>query len=113
MSFLTINNDSFYKILELPNVVSNVVEMQFATFQGISPEVILRFLKRSQHLKKLSTHNFIYFDQPRGYSFLLQALSSNLNDEWKCSIVDPYKNAFQSKLFMDRYECYVIERINS
>lgn len=97
----TSTTDSFRKIFELPNIVSNVVEMQMVFHNNITPELVHRFLKQSQKLRKLSFHiclpaqNFI-----------------DLNDEWKCYTIHPYERpALTTYADIDVYKCFVIEKI--
>lgn len=102
MSFLTFDSDSFRKMMELKNVLSNIVEMQITFHRSITPELILNFLKQCQNLEKLSIHaglkpNFHIFD----------SLSSNLENEWTSYTVNPYKNPFYE--YGDSI-CYIIER---
>lgn len=114
MSFHLFDLESFSKLLQLQNVVSNVVEIQFECHERISPEIVFRFLKQSQQLQKLSIHLefVIKTNEEAIFKFdLLQAIPSNLHDEWKCSIKDPYQNPFGCSF--DEYKCLVIERINT
>lgn len=111
MSFLLLDLDSFSKMLQLQNVVSNVVEMQFECHENISHKHVFRFLKQSQQLQKLSIHLNMKSNHINIYKFkLLQTSLSNLHDEWRCSIKDPYKSPFVYSVYP--YKCLVIERIN-
>lgn len=113
MSFALFSIESFSKMLELKNVVSNVEEMQFKFHDKISPEIVLQFLKQSQRVQKLSIHLNEVSRIRRAlsnYSYLFQTIPSNLHDdEWKSHIEDPYKNRF-STLF--RHKCLVVEKIS-
>lgn len=95
------------KLLELPNVKTNIVEMQIRYEENaVSSDDIVRFLKQSPKLRKLSIHepNF------NGYrvSSLVETVSSKLDDEWKIYNIHPYKNPFGNVF---EYTCYVFEKI--
>lgn len=108
--------ESFSKIFELENIVTNVVEMEMEYHPNLTPELVYRFLKQCQKLRKLSFHielpaqNFMKY-----FTHLSQTpLPSNLNDKWKCYTIDPYENP---ELFYNLqfyvYKCFVLERISS
>lgn len=111
MSFALFSIESISKMLELQNVVANVEEIQFKFHDSVSLELILRFLKQSKRLQKLSIHQDMKYSNANTiykYSNLLQTIPSNLHDdEWKCCIKDPYKNSFSS---FPTYKCLVVER---
>lgn len=92
----------FGKLLQLPNILSNVVEMQFDFNDHMSPDHILHMLKQSQKLKKLSFH---FMD---GDESILRTIISKLSVEWKVHIIDPYENPL---IFVLKHICYVFERI--
>lgn len=90
------SSESLIKILELPNVSSNVVEMEIQFYKSISSEPILRFLKQSHNLKKIGflseVESFWYdFDV---YSNVMQNVLSNLEKEWTSYVITPNKNIY-------------------
>lgn len=106
----TCSPDSFRKIFELQNIVSNVVKMHIQFHENITPELVHRFLKQSRKLRKLSFHVKIpenYFEI--SFANLTQTLPPNLNDEWKCSTVEPYENPLLYTGAL--YKCFVVERV--
>lgn len=104
--------DSFSKIFELKNILTNVVEMQLKFHENITPERVHRLLKQNEKLRKLSFH--IYFEPAhraiKYFSYLEQTLPSNLDDKWKCYI-DPYHSPCLNVLGVEIHRCFVIERI--
>ncbi|XP_055301006.1 uncharacterized protein LOC129567764 [Sitodiplosis mosellana] len=112
MDMLIFDSDSFRKLLELQNILSSVVEMQFSFEKGMSADAVLHFLKQSRSVRKLTIHlhNGRYRgDKTRDYFRMLQTISLNLNDEWKVYIIDPYRYPFNS---IYDSECHVIEKMN-
>lgn len=111
------NSDSFRKILELENILSNVEEMHFKYDTRMSVDDILRFLKRNQNLRKLSfckKKNRMEFYYAQFYNAqFVQPLSTNLGDGWKCYIMDPFLNPFYRyfNTYTREEYCFVIERI--
>lgn len=74
----------FTKILNLPNVLSNLQEIFFEYSDEIFAEDIIRFLKISQNLRKLRIHMKRNHYKIRGnYGTFLEILSSNLDGNWK------------------------------
>lgn len=96
----------FEKFLQLPNVLSNVVEIQFQYQDFMWPSHILNFIKQSRKLRKLSFHVHKIFDYNQNLK-VFQKITSNLSVEWKFNIIYPFTHSFC--LFF--YVCYVIERI--
>lgn len=100
-----LNSGSFRKILELPNVLSNLEEIQFKYIEDMSLDDVLRFLKSSKNLRKMTFHKYLYCEQTDiVYNNFLEMLSSNMGVEWKLYLV-PRSNGF----FI--YTVHVIERI--
>lgn len=74
--------DPFYKILKLPNILSNIVEIQFQYYDGMSPDNVLCFLKQSRNLRKLSIPYATDKPRRRHYSRFLHNVTLNLDVEW-------------------------------
>lgn len=107
-----LSTDSFSKLFELENIVSNVVEMQIKFHKYISPEIVHRLLEKSQKLRKLSFH--IQWSELDLFDYFTQTLPSNLNDNWKCYTIVPYKSEYLFNCEYLQYlptKCFVIERI--
>lgn len=120
-SYYTTTN-SFRKMLELQNIQSNIVEMQFRFDEKMSRDDIVRFLKQSRKLRKLS---FYYVEK----SFVpenvvstvpdvfistvpvtvMQSISSNLDVGWKIDFIEPFMDPFH--FTSPDCKCYVFERI--
>lgn len=109
-STLFTNPESFSKMLELQNILSNVVEMQLKFNESMSLDQILRYLKQSRKLRKLSFHLDYIAEKRvvRNGSTVLQRyhhiwVLSRIFILW-ILIHFHFVNFFRSK-------CYVIERI--
>lgn len=75
--------DSFRKMLELQNILSNLVKMQFEYRKGMAADDVLRFMNQSQNLKKM----IIYLDTTNtgiqaGSLNFMQTMTSNLDVQW-------------------------------
>lgn len=117
ISFLGIRchstTDSFGKIFELKNILTNVVEMQMEFHENITPELVHRLLKQSEKLRKLSfhVHHYPELSATKHFFYFTQTLPSNLDDKWKCYTIDPYHSPCLYVTEHAIYSCFVIERI--
>lgn len=98
---------SFDKLMDLQNILSNVVEMEFELTFWISQETILRCLKKSRQLRKLSFHSEKGFISSGKLHKNYEMIPPNLGVEWKFHVIDPYDDPFT---FLPSV-CYVIDRI--
>lgn len=105
------SSDSFGKLLQLPNILSNIVEMQFECRYFMSSDPILQFLKQSRKLRRLSLHfendNTLLHTEYVIRSNILQTITSNLTMEWTFRTINPYCLLPYSRL---EQVCYVIEK---
>lgn len=101
--------DQFQKVLELENIQSNIVELQFAYIKHVSTDDIVRFLNQSHKLRKLTIHQNIWFKCFENYiPSLVETMSSKLNVEWKVCNINLRKHPFEG---CSEYTACVIERI--
>lgn len=109
MSWLRINSNSFCKLLELKNIQSNVVEMQFQFDRNMFADDILHFLKKSKKIRKFTVHlhEIELGDVTYHYSILLKTIPLELGNEWEYLTIDPYRIPFDTFF---KYKCFVIEK---
>lgn len=107
--FFSNSERKFGKMLELPNILSNLEELQFQYSYSISLNDILPFVKHNQSLRKLSIHMDTTNDfVNKNYLHFLETISSNLGIGWKFHTSDIlHKNEY----YYAANICYVAEKI--